>query len=75
VVEHTGPSAFLPDRSGLFRFRDADEAVECLQTVAADWPRQSRLARTLAEDHFDARVVTARVLERALGRSPFEALT
>jgi hypothetical protein len=73
VVEYTGPSAFLPDRAGLLRFRDADEAAECLREAAADWARQSRLARALAEEHFDARVVTARVLARALGRSPFEA--
>ncbi len=69
VVEHTGPSAFLPERAGLFRFRDADEAVECLDAVAADWAAESHLARALAEEHFDARIVTARVLERALGHS------
>jgi hypothetical protein len=27
VVEHTGPSAFLSDDAGLFRFRDLTEAV------------------------------------------------
>jgi hypothetical protein len=76
VVEHTGASAFLPDRAGLFRFRDVEEAAECLQEAARDWPRHSGLARELAEQHFDARVVSARVLERALGRSPsVEALS
>ena len=70
VVEHTGASTFLPDRAGLFRFRDVDEAADCLEEAARDWSRHSRLARELAEEHFDARAVTARVLERALGRSP-----
>jgi hypothetical protein len=37
-----------------------------LEAAAADYPRQSRLARALAEEHFDAAVVTRRVLERAL---------
>jgi hypothetical protein len=70
VVEHTGPSGFLPDRAGLFRFRDVAEAADCLEEAARDWPRHSSMARELAERHFDARKVTARVLDRALGRSP-----
>jgi hypothetical protein len=69
VVEFTGASRFLPDRAGLFRFSDVGEAADCLREAARDWPRHSRLARELAEEHFDARAVTARVLERALGRS------
>jgi hypothetical protein len=66
VVEHTGPSRFLPDRAGLFRFRDLEDAADCLEEVARDWPRQSRLARALAEEHFDAHTVAASVLERAI---------
>ena len=67
VVQHTGPSRFLPDRGGLFRFRDVDEAAECLDAVAIDYERQCRLARNLAEEHFDAKKVISRVLEKALG--------
>ncbi len=66
VVQHTGPSRFLPEREGLLRFRDAAEAVECLELVAANYDEQSRAARELAERHFDARIVTRRLLERAL---------
>jgi hypothetical protein len=66
VVQHTGASRFLPDAAGLFRFRDLDEAARCLETVAADYDRQCSLARTLAQEFFDARKVVARVLERAL---------
>ena len=66
VVEHTGPSRFLPDAAGLFRFRDMGEAVRCLETVAGDYERQSRLARALAEEYFDAQKVVGSVLERAL---------
>ena len=66
VVEHTGPSRFLPDAAGLFRFRDMGEAVRCLETVAADYEGQCRLARALAEEYFDARKVVGSVLERAL---------
>lgn len=66
IVEHTGPSRFLPDATGLFRFRTLEEAARSLETVAADYEHQSRLARSLAEEHFDARKVVARVLENAL---------
>lgn len=66
VIQHTGPSKLLPDRAGLFRFRDLDEAAAALEMVAADYERQCRLARTLAEEHFDARKVVGRLLERAL---------
>jgi hypothetical protein len=66
VVQHTGPSRLLPDGDGLFRFRDVDEAAGCLEAVAADYERQCRRARALAEEHFDARKVAGRVLERAL---------
>ncbi len=66
VVQHTGPSRFLPDRAGLFRFRDLDEAVQCLDAVAMDYERQCRFARALAEEHFDARKVVRQMLERAL---------
>ena len=67
VVQHTGPSRFLPDAAGMFRFRDLLEAARCLEQVAADYERQCRLARALAEEYFDARNVVGRVLERALG--------
>jgi hypothetical protein len=66
VVQHTGPSRFLPDAEGLFRFRDVEEAARCLEAAAADYERQSRQARALAEEFFDAPKVAKRVLERAL---------
>jgi hypothetical protein len=66
IVQHTGPSRFLPDAAGLFRFRTLEEAARSLETVAADYEQQSELARALAEEHFDARKVVGRVLERAL---------
>lgn len=66
IIEHTGPSRFLPDAAGLFRFRNLAEAGKCLDKVAADYDHQCRLARVLAEEYFDARKVTQKVLERAL---------
>ena len=45
VVQHTGPSRFLPDESGLFRFRDLDEAIRHLNLAAKDDERHCRAAR------------------------------
>jgi hypothetical protein len=66
VVEHTGPSRFLPEAEGLLRFRDLDEAVAAIEEVEANFERHSRLARELAEEHFDGEKVVRRVLELAL---------
>src|SRR3989442_11237110 len=68
VVQHTGPSRILPDADGLFRFKSLDEAARALAAAEADYGRHCRLARALAEEHFDARRVVGRVLERALER-------
>jgi len=65
VVQHTGPSR-LPDAAGLFRFRSIDEAVRALGAIEADYERHCRLARQLAEEHFDGCRVVTHVLERAL---------
>ena len=66
VVQHTGPSRFLPDAEGLIRFRSLEEAGRALSAVESEYERHSRLARELAEEHFDARKVVGGVLERAL---------
>jgi hypothetical protein len=66
VVQHTGPSRFLPDSAGLFRFRDVKEAAQSIERVVTDYDKQSNLARNLAEEFFDARKVVATLLDRAL---------
>lgn len=66
VVQHTGPSRFLPDSEGLFRFHDLEGATRSLEAATSDYERQGRLARALAEEYFDARKNAASLLERAL---------
>ncbi|MBI1745702.1 MAG: hypothetical protein HYR55_03840 [Acidobacteria bacterium] len=66
VVQHTGPSRFLPDAAGLFRFRTMAEAVSGLEKANADYERQCGLARLLATEHFNAERVVGKLLERAL---------
>jgi hypothetical protein len=36
VIQHSGPSRLLPCDAGPFRFRDLEEAVRCLETVACE---------------------------------------
>jgi hypothetical protein len=66
VVQHTGPSRYLPDSAGLFRFRDLSQAARSIERVVAEYDRQRKLARALAEEYFDARKVVKLLLERAL---------
>jgi hypothetical protein len=67
VVQHTGPSSYLPDDDGLLRFSDCDGAVAALDEVNRRYEHHCRAARELAEAYFDARRITAQVLETALG--------
>lgn len=66
VLQYAGPSRFLPDADGLFRFKSPEEAVRALSAVEADYERHCRVARELAEEYFDAQKILTRVLERAL---------
>jgi hypothetical protein len=66
VVQDTGPSSFLPNGEGLFRFATAGQAVEALAAVNADYGRHCRAAREIAEAYFDARPICERILNVAL---------
>jgi hypothetical protein len=66
VVQHTGPNPCLDGGDGVLRFTTPDEAVAALEAVGADYDHHRRAARALAEEHFDARKVAARILELAL---------
>jgi hypothetical protein len=66
VVQYTGPSRFLPEAEGIFRFRSMDDAVRAFAALEADYDRHSRAARGLAAEYFDGSKVVRRILERAL---------
>jgi glycosyltransferase involved in cell wall biosynthesis len=67
VVQHTGPSVYLPDGEGLFRFTTLEEAAAALEAVNTDYGRHCRAAREIAEAYFDAEQVATRVLNETLG--------
>jgi len=66
VVQHTGPSSFLPHGEGMFRYTTVAEAARALDSINADYEGQCRSARRLAEEYFDAETVVSGMLERAL---------
>jgi hypothetical protein len=66
VVQDTGPSAFLPNGEGMFRFTTIAEAAAALEAINADYVRHCRAARDLVETHFDAVKVVERLLNAAL---------
>lgn len=65
VVQHTGPSRFLPNGEGMFRFSTLDEAAGALGEIEASYERQCRTAREIAEALFDSRLVLPQMLDLA----------
>jgi hypothetical protein len=71
VVQHTGPSSFLPDGAGLFRFSTLHGAARALEAINNNYAAHSRAAREIAETFFDAKSVVTEILNHAL--APAEA--
>jgi hypothetical protein len=72
VVQDTGPSSFLPNGEGMFRFSTVEEAAQALATIEADYERHCRAARGIAETLFDSEIVLGEMLnvvDRACGSS------
>jgi hypothetical protein len=66
VVQDTGPSAYLPNGEGLFRFSTLDEARAAFAAIDADYGLHSRAAREMAEAWFDSSRIVAGILNEAL---------
>jgi hypothetical protein len=54
ITQRTGFEKFIPTGAGLIGFDDADEAVEAIRLVNADYANHARAARELACEYFDA---------------------
>ncbi len=62
VAQDTGFSNVLPTGEGLFAFTTMDEALAAIDTINSDYRRHCEAARAIAEEYFDARTVTARLI-------------
>jgi hypothetical protein len=69
VAQDTGFEALLPTGSGLLAYADASGAAAAIEQVESNRRAHERAARELAVEHFDARRVLTRLLER-LAASP-----
>jgi hypothetical protein len=67
VVQDTGPSRFLPNGLGMFRFSTLDEIVDAIDAINSDYEKNCRAAREIAEAHFEAKGILEGMLDRALG--------
>src|SRR5207247_736494 len=67
VVQDTGPSEFLPNGEGMFRFTTPEEAARAFDAINADYEHHCAAARRLAEAYFDAKKTAAKILSHALG--------
>ncbi len=66
IVQNTGPSEFLPDADGMFRFNTLDDALSAIDAMNSDYKKHCSSARELAATYFDAEKVLASVLDIAV---------
>jgi hypothetical protein len=65
LVQDTGWTEHLPHGEGLLAFSTADQALDGIERINAGYERHARIAREIAHEHFDARRVLPRLIERA----------
>jgi hypothetical protein len=63
--QDTGFTDWLPAGEGVLAFSDVGEVVECIKCLDMDYARHARAARRMAEEHFEAATVIARMLDDA----------
>ncbi|HSF19307.1 MAG TPA: hypothetical protein VLK65_27525 [Vicinamibacteria bacterium] len=66
VVQHTGPSSYLPNNEGLYRFTTMEEALVAFDAINSDYERNCRAARETAESLFDSGPILEGLLNAAL---------
>lgn len=64
LAQDTGLADRYPVGEGLLTFSTLEEAAAGVEEIERDYARHSAAARALAEEHFDARRVLGRLLER-----------
>lgn len=73
IAQETGFSDWLPAEGGVIAFATPDEALRAIQDVTESYDSHCRLARSLAEAHFESGLVLGRLLAAALDGAAMEA--
>ncbi len=66
VVQDTGFPAVLPEGDGIFAFKTIEEATAAIEKIEANYAREAKVARAIAEEYFDSEKVLTRLVEEAL---------
>lgn len=70
VLQATGFEDLLPTGEGLFAVRNTGEAAEAIRAIRRDYSLHSRAARSIAEEHLDAKKLVADLLQEVGIGSP-----
>jgi YHS domain-containing protein len=62
ITQDTGFGHVLPTGEGLFAFRTMAEILAAFEAINSDYEKHRRAARAIAEDHFKAETVLAKLL-------------
>lgn len=63
IAQETGFSKTLPTGEGLFAFSTMEELLTAIDAINSDYERHCQAARAIAEEHFEAGKVAARLLK------------
>ena len=66
VVQDTGPSSYLPEGDGFYRFKTMDQATGAFEQINKKYEQNCRAARKIAEEYFDIRNSLEIILNTAL---------
>jgi hypothetical protein len=62
VTQSTGFEKFIPTGEGLFAYTTRQQALDSIQVIADDYPRQSRAAYEIAREYFSADKVVGQIV-------------
>jgi hypothetical protein len=65
IIQHTGFTQHYGNDGGVFAFATMNEIVEAVAAINADYTKQSRAARSVAREIFEAETVLKSLLDRA----------
>lgn len=63
ITQDCGVGRYLPVGEGLFTFETLDEILAAVESIESDYERHRKAARRLAEEHFEAEKIFAKMMK------------